>query len=113
METAPANHLFNKRAFVSLAMLFSAVILPVSGIMNHDLGLSGLTRERHLWMSVHNSAAALFVIFATIHIILNWKPLVRHAKALKDRVVSREAIVAIMLVAGIVGVFASHALHAG
>ena len=112
METIQEKRGFNRRAFVSLGMFSSALILPVSGIMNHELGKAGLTQDLHFWMSAHNSAATLFVLFATIHIILNWKALIRHAKAVKDRVVSKEAIAAVILVACVVGIFSSHALHA-
>jgi len=112
METMQEKRSFNRRAFTSIAMLISGLILPISGIMNHELGKAGFSQELHLWMSVHNSAATLFVLFATAHLILNWKALIRHAKAVKDRVVSKEALAAVILVAGVVGIFSSHALHA-
>jgi ferredoxin len=102
---------FNKRAFVSLVMFVAASILPLSGILNHQLGFSGFSQERHFWMSVHNSAAALSTIFATIHIFLNRKALLRHATALKAVLISKEAMAALGIVGLIVGLFASHALH--
>lgn len=102
---------FNTRAFVSLGIFISALILPVSGIYNHELGLSGLTQERHFWMAVHNSAAALFTCFAAAHIVLNRKALIRHIRLAKDRLISKEAMAVAALVIGIVVVFASHALH--
>jgi ferredoxin len=111
MEANQTKRVFNKRAFTSIAMFVSAMILPISGIMNHELQFSPLTQERHFWMAVHNSAATLFAVFAVTHVTLNWKALIHYVKAAKERIVSRELIAAVSLVAIVVGMFASHALH--
>lgn len=111
MEITQEKRGFNQRGFVSIGMFISALILPISGVVNHELGLSGFTQERHLWMAVHNSAAALFTVFAATHVVLNWKALIRHARTVKDRVMSKETVAAFVVVAGVVGIFASHALH--
>lgn len=64
---------FNKRAFISIAMLVSLLGLPLSGIMNHVYQLEPLTQGRHFWMTIHNMSGLLFIIFAVLHIILNWR----------------------------------------
>ena len=102
---------FNKRAFVSVSMFLSGMILPVSGIMNHNLQFDVLTLERHFWMSVHNMSATLFCIFAVLHVVYNWKALMNHVRKLKGIHISKEAIYAILLVIVIVGLFSSHAFH--
>jgi hypothetical protein len=102
---------FNKRAFVSLAMFVSGLLLPVSGIMLHVLQFEPLTEARHFWMSVHNMAAFLFTLFVVIHISYNWRSLIHYARMMKGIAVSREAIWAILLVACIVGLFSSHVFH--
>jgi hypothetical protein len=102
---------FNKRAFVSIAMFIAALFLPVSGAMIHRLSSGPLTTALHFWMSVHNMAAFLFAIFAITHISYNWRCLIRYAKRVKGVAISREAVMAILLVACIVGLFSSHAFH--
>ncbi len=102
---------FNKRAFVSISMFISGIILPISGIMNHDLQFEALATQRHFWMSVHNMSATLFCVFAVLHIIYNWKALLNHVRKLKGITISKEAICAILLVIFIVGIFSSHAFH--
>jgi hypothetical protein len=111
VEPKIVKRIFNKRAFTSVAMVMSGLILPVSGTMNHDLQFSGLTTERHFWMAVHNMAATLFVIFGIMHVTFNWKALSHYILGLKESLPSREALAAIGLVILVVGVFASHALH--
>lgn len=102
---------FNKRAFVSISMFSSGIILPISGIVNHNLQFEALTSQRHFWMSVHNMSATLFCIFAVLHVFYNWKALMNHIRKLKGISISKEAMYAILLVFVIVGFFTSHAFH--
>ncbi|MBN2348404.1 MAG: DUF4405 domain-containing protein [Bacteroidales bacterium] len=104
---------FNKRAFISVALFVSGLFLPISGIMNHKLQYESLTRERHFWMSVHNMAAILFVLFTILHLTYNWRVLIKYAKKIKGISISKEALMAFLLVILIVFLFSSHALHAG
>lgn len=102
---------FNKRAFISIAMFFSGLCLPFSGFMNHKLQFEHLTVQRHFWMTIHNVAAILFIIFAILHISYNWRVLINYLKKVKETFISKEAIVAITLVIVVIGLFASHAFH--
>jgi hypothetical protein len=111
MEPVTNNKTFNRRAFVSTAMIIAILILPVSGIMNHVLQFSELTPARHFWMSVHNAAASMFVILAVIHLSLNGRALVHYLSAKGKLILSKESFTAAVLVAGIVFLFASHAYH--
>ncbi len=111
MDTVVEKRQFNKRAFVSVALCISGLILPFSGIMNHELQFAGLTVARHFWMSVHNMSAMLFVGFLIAHLSFNWKALVHYVRSMKGIVISRETIAAVATVAIVVGLFASHALQ--
>ena len=102
---------FNKRAFVSIAMLISGLLLPVSGIMNHNLQFEMLTPQRHFWMSVHNMSASLFTIFTVIHVILNRKALKNYITKVKKVVISKEAAIAFALIIFVVALFSTHAFH--
>ncbi len=102
---------FNKRAFLSVGMFISFIGLPVSGYMNHVFGLSGMSVEKHLWMSVHNVLAVFFCFFSIWHIKLNWKPLKNAAKKMTDIIMSREAFYATALVAIFLTLFILHAVH--
>jgi hypothetical protein len=111
METAAGKKHFNKRAFTSIALLLSGLVLPVSGIMNHQLQCEPLTQSRHFWMSVHNMSAALFTLFAITHASLNWRSLAHYAKNAQAKVLTKEAVLAAVLITTVVGLFASHVYH--
>lgn len=102
---------FNKRAFTSVAMFLSGILLPISGIMNHQLAFSGMTQPYHFWMSVHNMSALIFSICAVTHVSYNWRALLHYINKVKNQRISKEAWYAIFLVLGVVGLFSSHALH--
>jgi len=102
---------FNKRAFISTALFFSGLFLPISGLMNHILQFEGLTVARHFWMSVHDISGILFVIFSILHISYNWKALINYLKRVKDIYISKEALFAIILVILIVALISSHVFH--
>jgi len=111
MEPNRKKKPFNKRAFISIAMFISGLSLPFSGIMNHKLQFEQLTLRRHIWMSVHNSAAILFTIFVIIHIFYNRRVLLGYAKKIQETFISKEALAAITLVILIVGLITSHVFH--
>lgn len=111
MEQVVKKRPFNKRAFISTALFTSGLFLPISGLMNHVLQIEGLTIVRHFWMSVHDIAGILFVIFSILHISYNWKALINYVKKVKDIFISKEAFIAIILVILIVGLISSHTFH--
>ena len=102
---------FNKRSFITIAMFMSGLMLPFSGLMNHRLQFETLTTARHFWMTVHNVAAILFILFMIIHISYNWRLLIKYSKNVGASIISKEAMAAIFLVIFIVGLFSMHALH--
>ena len=111
MESAEKKP-FNRRAFTSMAMFLSGVLLFISGIINHRLAFSGLNQEYHFWMSAHNISAFIFCICAITHIVYNWRAFMHYIINVKSQKISKEALYAIILVLGIIGLFSSHALHA-
>jgi hypothetical protein len=111
METEVVRKPFNTRGFIAVVLVTAGAILPVSGIMNHQLQMETLTTARHFWMAVHNMAATMFVLASAGHIVLNWKPLVRHSRKAVHMMLTKEAVAALAVVLGVVGLFAGHALH--
>jgi len=111
MDTSSTKKSFNKRAFVSIAMFLAGLCLPVSGLINHLLANEPMTLGKHLWMTIHNIAGILFLVFAILHISLNWNILIKYIQKAMGIVISREALAAIALIVLIVGLFSSHAFH--
>jgi hypothetical protein len=111
MEQNIKKKSFNKRAFISTALFMSGLFLPFSGYMNHYFQFDTLTMERHFWMSVHDIAGILFVIFSVLHISYNWRTLLNYAKKAKKIFISKEALAAIILVILVVGLISSHTFH--
>ncbi len=108
-ETTPKR--FSFRAFWSLLLAATMIGLPWTGIENHLHGFEGLTMARHAWMAAHNVLALLFVVAIVAHLVLNGRALLRHARGLAARVLplSREALVALVLTAGLVFLSVGHA----
>ena len=106
---------FNRRAFVALVATMSGLGLPVTGLMNHLHQTEPATLVRHVWMSAHNSLGIIFVVFAVWHAVLNRRALLSHLRGAVAQVprLTREAIVAVMLVVALVGIVVSHAFHTG
>ncbi len=111
MEQVVKKKRFNKRAFISTALFVSGLSLPFTGFMNHSLQFDKLYIARHFWMSAHDIAGILFVIFAILHISYNWKMLLNYAKKAKEKFISKETLTAIALVIIVVGLISSHAFH--
>jgi hypothetical protein len=111
MEGTTVQRSFNTRAFIAVMLFASGALLPVSGIMNHQLQMEPMTVARHLWMAVHNMSAVLFTVAAITHGVLNWKPMVRHIRNAAHTVLTREAGTAVLLVIAVVGLFAGHTLR--
>lgn len=110
------NKAFNKRSFNVILMLASFIILPFSGILIHSTHQTPVTSKiHHFAMSVHNVAAIIFVVTALIHLTANGKVLVKYIveKSKEFSFPKAEAIVAIILVLVIVGLFSAHALLLG
>ena len=63
---------FNKRAIASLILLFSLVMLPVSGVIIH---IGHGTKTGHTWLHLHVVIGIVFVVAAVFHVIYNWKVL--------------------------------------
>jgi len=102
---------FNKRAFISTALFVSGLSLPISGLMNHLLQFAPLTLARHFWMSAHDVAGTLFVLFSILHISYNWKALMNYAKKAQEMFISKETLTAIAFVLILIGIVSSHAFH--
>ncbi len=82
---------FSWRAFVSLYVTWSALILLISGIILYiapagriakwtHISLLGLEKED--WQAIHTVFSFLFVIAIGFHLFYNWKPFISY---LKDR----------------------------
>jgi hypothetical protein len=108
METIKKS--FNKRAFISSSLFISGLLLPL-GWLIHFTDTEYYAKEKHFWMSVHNAATIVFVVFLIFHIVYNWKAMKGYLNKSKTRLVSKETIYAIILVLFIVGLFSSHVLH--
>jgi hypothetical protein len=111
MEQDRRKKPFNKRAFISIALFVSGLNLPFTGLMNHRYQFDPLTIARHFWMSAHNTAGILFLLFAILHVSYNWRVFVGYTNKARQMVISKEALTAIIFVIAIVGLVSAHAFH--
>jgi hypothetical protein len=71
----------NKRAVVSLLLLFSLIMLPVSAIIIHA------THGRiisHTWLHLHAMFGLIFLIAGVFHAVYNWRALKNYLKVKKS-----------------------------
>ena len=92
MATTKAKKLFSWRAFTSILLFWTGLVMAVSGIILYIAPTGRVARaaiwtfwglDKDGWGAVHTILSFLFTIFAVLHIVLNWKPLISY---LKDRV---------------------------
>jgi hypothetical protein len=107
------TQVFDQRAFTALMAGISGIGLPISGMVNHQLGFAGLTLSRHAWMSAHNILATIFTVSVLWHILLNRRAFAKHLRGLAafTRSAQREAFYAVAVVAVLLFVFVGHAFH--
>ena len=115
MSTKQQGRSFNLRAFSALVIGLSGLGLPPTGLVSHLYGLAPLSVTRHAWMSAHNALGVLFVVFAAVHVVLNRRALLAHARATASqlRSTSRELVLASAVIAVTLLLFVGHAFHAG
>jgi hypothetical protein len=102
------------RALASLVMLFSFILLPLSGIPLHLTGSISLQDPvRHSIMTIHNTSSVIFIIALIIHLVLNWKAIINYMLTKTKEYVKfkKELLVALIIVLGLVGLFTSHVFH--
>jgi hypothetical protein len=105
---------WDKRRFVSLGVLFSALALPVTGLgdhlARHSANSSG-PRAGIVWVLAHVAIGTLFVVFCTWHVSINRRALLKHLRGTVRRraLPSREALAALALVGGVLALTVTHA----
>ncbi len=98
------NIKFNGRAFTSLYISFSGIIMALSGIILY-LAPAGriakwsriyiLGMEKADWQAVHTVFTFMFIIAGAFHIWYNWKPLVSYfRRKLQQKIVLRKELFA-------------------
>lgn len=92
---------FNKRAFTALVVLFAFIAMVVTGVILYLKPPHVISRE---WVSVHIVLSFVLILAGCVHIVFNWKPLVRYfGKTASEGLQSkRELVVAFVVVAFLV-----------
>jgi hypothetical protein len=115
MKSEETTRRVSARAFVALMIGLSGLGLPVTGVAIHIYEESRLSVEHHAWMSAHNLLGALCTVFSIWHVVLNRRALLTHVKSVAGRLpaVSREAILAVTVVALALMLLVGHAFLGG
>lgn len=80
---------FNTRALTTLTVTMSFLIIATSGVILYvspkgrvanwtGWSMAGLTKEG--WASIHTTMAILFLLASALHIVYNWRPLLKYLK---------------------------------
>ena len=62
----------NKRVVVSLILLFTLIMMPVSAAIVHSTHETAIS---HTWLHLHVLFAAMFMIASGYHVAYNWRAL--------------------------------------
>lgn len=93
----------NGRAITSLFLFFSFILLIPSGILLHVFSPDQFESYRHVFMTVHNSCAIIFVVSGAVHLV-RYRTAVRSymfAKSAEYRAFSRELILVALIFAAL------------
>lgn len=101
------------RSLASMTLLCAGAWLVPSGIALHFVSREGAVKLSHVLMSVHNTAALIFLTAAVVHAVQNRKVLTNYMKAGvgKDMQYRKEFLIAALGMSVIILIMASHALH--
>lgn len=67
----------NKRPITSIFAFISFMYVVPTGILTH-FGEHGLEQFQHMIGAIHWTSSLIFLVSATIHIVLNWKSMKRY-----------------------------------
>ena len=62
----------NKRLIVSLTLLVSLIMMPISGVIIH---VTHGARISHTWLHIHIVFGVIFIIAGIYHVVYNWRTL--------------------------------------
>jgi len=104
------GHKFNWRTFISVALLFSFIIMMISGIILYIAPEGSLSRwinwdvfslSKKQWEQQHTVFSYLFIIFSVLHVFkINWFLLKSYFFAVKIKpVFLKEIVISIIIVA--------------
>jgi len=95
METTKG---INKKAFVSSGLFISGIGILFSGIISQLLLLESTSAPKQFWMSVNSILGVLFLFFSIFHLSYNKKTLIRFKEFLASKFLSKELILATILI---------------
>ena len=86
---------FDKRAFTSIGLLVTSVILPISIFIRHMPVFEESRHGHHLFTSIHATAGIFFIILLVMHLILNWKAFKKYLSGDKQTSRRKEVFVSV------------------
>jgi len=112
LDTPARERRWNQRAFVVTGALLSGLTLPIMGLADHAAGGPGGAAAAAGWSIVHTSLGVLFASFCIWHAALNRRALARYlrAKIPGGALPTREVLVALALIGGVLALTVAHAL---
>ena len=112
--TQAGKRRFGLRAFTSLLLAVSFIVLCVSGTVlfltprgriANWTGWTLLGLDKNEWSSLHVNNGILFLVVAVIHLVLNWSVLLRYIRNSKVAGINKKKELAVALVIGVVCVW--------
>jgi hypothetical protein len=105
----------NGRAISSLFMFFAFLLLIPSGILLHIFSSDQFEVQRHVFMTIHNICAIIFVVSGLFHLVRYRKTVWSYmrAKTSEYRALSRELILVALIFASLLGLGLLHIVILG
>ncbi len=100
---------FHWRSFISLSLSFSFIVMCFSGVILYLVPSGSEARRigwqfwqlgRDGWIAQHLTSSAVFLVFAVIHLYLNWRPMWNYIYSKSARAIHRrwELVIAFILI---------------
>ena len=67
-----AKKSFNKRKIISLILLTTLIVMPVSALIIHVTHGKAIS---HLWLHIHVIFGVLFIVAGIFHVVYGWRTL--------------------------------------
>jgi len=107
---------FRVRSFISFVILWSFIILALSGVILYVSPAGSVARSlswkflffsRDTWRGAHIIFCCLFVVFTILHIYFNWRAVLGYLrKKISRGIFSRKELAFSLIIVGIVLIFA-------
>jgi hypothetical protein len=97
-----------RRALASFIIMFSFIIMAVSGTILHMYDHYGSASIKHLAMAVHNASAFIFAIASIVHTGNNWRAITAYMRNYRREIGISFTLTTMIILMAVIHVYLEH-----